>query len=68
LAAAGATITYLPAAETLWWIAGLPNFAGRWVEATVARGTPAGYFLNNNLPWVRRRGGAPRRNWDQEVR
>jgi TRAP-type C4-dicarboxylate transport system substrate-binding protein len=68
MAAEGATITDLPAAEKQRWIDGLPNIAGRWVEATEARGIPAGEVLQIYMDSVRRRGGEPRRNWDQEVR
>jgi len=67
MAADGATITTLPAAEKQRWIDGLPNIAGRWVEATEARGIPAGEVLRTYIDAVRRRGGVPQRDWDREL-
>jgi TRAP-type C4-dicarboxylate transport system substrate-binding protein len=61
-------VTELPAAERQRWIDGLPNLAGRWVEATEARGVPAGEVLQIWMDAVRRRGAEPLRVWDQEAR
>ena len=61
-------VTELPAAERQRWIDGLPNLAGRWVEATEARGVPAGAVLEIWMDAVRRRGAEPLRAWDQEAR
>ncbi|MDX1562158.1 MAG: C4-dicarboxylate TRAP transporter substrate-binding protein [Gammaproteobacteria bacterium] len=65
--AEGAIVTELPPAEKQRWIDVLPNIAGRWVEATEARGIPAGEVLQIYMDAVRRRGGEPLRNWDQEI-
>jgi TRAP-type C4-dicarboxylate transport system substrate-binding protein len=67
MAEEGATIATLPAAEKQRWIDGLPNIAGRWVEATEARGIPAGEVLEIYMESVRRRGGEPLRHWDREL-
>jgi TRAP-type C4-dicarboxylate transport system substrate-binding protein len=64
----GATVTELPPAEKQRWIDGLPNIAGRWVEATEARGIPAGDVLRVYMQAVRSRGAEPLRNWDLELR
>ncbi len=61
-------LSELPAAEKQIWIDGLPNLAKRWVEATEARGIPAGRVLEIYMNAVRRRGGEPLRDWDLEVR
>ncbi len=61
-------VTELPAAERQRWIDGLPNLAGRWVEATEDRGVPAGEVLQIWMDAVRRRGAEPLRAWDQEAR
>jgi TRAP-type C4-dicarboxylate transport system substrate-binding protein len=63
----GATVTDLPAAEKQKWIDGLPNIAARWVEATEARGIPAGRVLRIYMEAVRIRGGRPLRDWDSEL-
>jgi len=63
----GATVTELPQAEKQKWIDGLPNIAGRWVEATEARGIPAGDVLRVYMDAVRSRGARPLRNWDLEL-
>jgi len=65
--AEGATVTELSAAEKQRWIDGLPNIAARWVEATEARGIPAGEVLDIYMESVRRRGGEPLRDWDLEL-
>jgi TRAP-type C4-dicarboxylate transport system substrate-binding protein len=65
--AEGAVVTELPPAEKQKWIDGLPNIAGRWVEATEARGIPAGQVLGIYMDSVRRRGGQPLRHWDREL-
>ena len=61
-------VTELPAAEKQRWIDGLPNLAARWVEASEARGVPAGAVLEIWMDAVRRRGGEPLRHWDRELR
>lgn len=61
------TVTDLPAADKQRWIDGLPNIAARWVEATEARGIPAGKVLQTYMDAVRRRGGEPLRDWDREI-
>ena len=60
-------VSELPAAEKQRWIDGMPNIAGRWVEATEARGIPAREVLEIYMDSVRRRGGEPLRNWDREL-
>jgi TRAP-type C4-dicarboxylate transport system substrate-binding protein len=61
----GAVVTELPLEEKLKWLNGLPDIAGRWVEATEARGIPAGEVLRIYMDEVRRRGGHPLRDWDR---
>lgn len=61
----GAEVYELPLEEKLKWLNGLPNIAGRWVEATEARGIPAGEVLQIYMDSVRRRGGKPLRDWDR---
>jgi TRAP-type C4-dicarboxylate transport system substrate-binding protein len=60
-------VSELPAAERQKWIDGLPNIAGRWVEANEARGYPAREVLQIWMDAVRSRGGQPLRDWDREV-
>ena len=60
-------VSQLPAAERQKWIDGLPNIAGRWVEANEARGYPAGEMLQIWMDAVRSRGGQPLRDWDRET-
>lgn len=61
----GATVTELPAAEKQKWLDGLPDIAGRWVEATERRGIPAGEVLRIYMDAIRSRGGTPMRDWDR---
>jgi TRAP-type C4-dicarboxylate transport system substrate-binding protein len=61
----GAMVSTLPEEEKLKWLAGMPNIAGTWVEATEARGYPAGKVLRAYMDAVRRRGGHPLRDWDR---
>ena len=63
--AEGATVTELPDAEKRRWLDGLPDIAGRWIEATEARGIPAGEVLSVYMDAVRARGGQPLRDWDR---
>jgi TRAP-type C4-dicarboxylate transport system substrate-binding protein len=63
--AEGAIVTELPEVERLRWLNGLPDIAGRWVEATEARGIPAREVLSIYMEAVRRRGGHPLRDWDR---
>jgi hypothetical protein len=65
--AEGATVTSLSAADKQRWIDGLPNIAGRWVEASEARGIPAGEVLQIYMDAIRSRGGRPLRDWDREI-
>jgi TRAP-type C4-dicarboxylate transport system substrate-binding protein len=65
--AEGAIVTELPAAEKQRWIDGLPNIAARWVEASEARGIPAGEVLRVYMDAVRSRGAQPLRDWDLEL-
>jgi C4-dicarboxylate-binding protein DctP len=65
--AEGAIVTELPAAEKQKWIDGLPNIAARWVEATEARGIPAGEVLHAYMDAARSRGAKPLRDWDREL-
>lgn len=65
--AEGATVTALPAEEKIKWLNGLPDIAGRWVEATEARGIPAGEVLQIFMDAVRARGGQPLRDWDRSL-
>jgi TRAP-type C4-dicarboxylate transport system substrate-binding protein len=61
----GATITPLPVEEKLKWLAAMPDIATRWVEATEARGYPAGEVLRAYMQGIRARGGEPLRDWDK---
>jgi TRAP-type C4-dicarboxylate transport system substrate-binding protein len=63
----GATVTSLSAADKQRWIDGLPNIAARWVEASEARGIPAGEVLQIYMDAIRSRGGQPLRDWDREI-
>ena len=65
--AEGAIVTELPQSEKQRWIDGLPNIAGSWVEATEARGIPAGEVLRVFMDSVRSRGAEPLRDWDREL-
>jgi len=64
---ANVVLTELPAAERKKWIDGLPNVAGRWAEATEARGIPAAEVLQVYMDAARRRGAEPLRHWDREL-
>ncbi len=59
----GATVTQMSDAERTRWLDGMPNIAQRWVEATEARGYPAGEVLEAYIDAVRERGGEPLRDW-----
>lgn len=59
----GATVSELPVEEKEAWLEGMPNIAQRWVEATEARGYPAGRVLEAYIDAVRERGGEPLRDW-----
>lgn len=59
----GATVSELPVEEKEKWLDGMPNIAQRWVEATEARGYPAGRVLEAYIEAVRERGGEPLRDW-----
>jgi TRAP-type C4-dicarboxylate transport system substrate-binding protein len=61
----GATITELPLAEKQKWLAGMPDIATRWIEATERRGIPAGEVLRAYMSAIRVRGGQPLRDWDR---
>ncbi len=61
--AEGATVSEMPAEEIERWLDGMPNIAQRWVEATEARGYPAGRVLEAYIEAVRERGGEPLRDW-----
>jgi len=61
----GAIVTELSDEERLKWLNGLPDIAGRWVEATEARGIPAAEVLRVYMDAIRRRGGTPLRDWDR---
>lgn len=65
--AEGAVVKELPVPEKQEWIDRLPNIAARWVEATEARGVPAGEVLRIYMDAIRRRGGKPLRHWDREI-
>lgn len=64
MTAEGAIVTTLSDAERRRWIDGLPDIAGRWVEATERRGHPGGAVLRAFMNEFRRRGGQPLRDWD----
>lgn len=64
--AEGAIVYELPMDEKLKWLYGMPNIAGRWADATEARGIPAREILDTYMQAVRARGGRPLRDWDQE--
>jgi TRAP-type C4-dicarboxylate transport system substrate-binding protein len=61
----GATISTLPLEEKLKWLAGMPNIAMRWAEATERRGIPAGDVVRAYMNAIRERGGKPLRDWDR---
>jgi TRAP-type C4-dicarboxylate transport system substrate-binding protein len=61
----GATVTELPVAEKEKWLAAMPDIAGRWIEATERRGSPAGEVLRAYMSAIRERGGQPLRDWDR---
>ena len=59
-------ITTLPETKSAKWIAGMPNIAMRWAEATEARGIPAGDVVRAYMNAVRERGAATAlRDWDR---
>ena len=62
----GAIITTLPLEEKQKWLAGLPNIAARWAEATEARGIPAKEAVRAYMRAIRARGAMPLRDWDEE--
>jgi TRAP-type C4-dicarboxylate transport system substrate-binding protein len=64
MTAEGAIVTTLPDDERRKWIEGLPDIAGRWVEATERRGYPARAVLEAFMNEFRSRGGQPLRDWD----
>ena len=61
----GAIITPLPVEEKEKWLAVMPDIATSWVEATEARGFPAGEVLRAYMEGIRARGGKPLRDWDK---
>jgi C4-dicarboxylate-binding protein DctP len=61
----GAIVSELPTEEKLKWLAAMPDIATRWVEATEARGIPAGEVLRAYMKAVRDHGGKPLRDWDR---
>ena len=61
----GAMVATLPLAEKQKWLAGMPNIAQRWAEATEKRGIPAGEVVRAYMNAVRERGGMPLRDWDR---
>jgi TRAP-type C4-dicarboxylate transport system substrate-binding protein len=64
MTAEGTIVTTLPDDERRKWIEGLPDIAGRWVEATERRGYPARAVLEAFMNEFRSRGGQPLRDWD----
>ncbi|HEX6998265.1 MAG TPA: C4-dicarboxylate TRAP transporter substrate-binding protein [Gammaproteobacteria bacterium] len=60
----GAIISTLPIEEKRKWVAGLPNIARSWAEATEKRGIPAIEALERYMDAIRKRGATPLRNWD----
>ncbi len=61
----GAIISTLPLEEKQKWLAGLPNIAQRWAEATEARGIPAREAVRAYMRAIRDRGAEPMRDWDE---
>jgi TRAP-type C4-dicarboxylate transport system substrate-binding protein len=61
----GAIVTELSQTERLRWLDALPNIAGRWADATEARGRPAREVLEIYMNAVRAHGGVPLRDWDR---
>ncbi|MCZ6603880.1 MAG: C4-dicarboxylate TRAP transporter substrate-binding protein, partial [Alphaproteobacteria bacterium] len=61
------TLTTLPEAEMQKWADSVPNIAGQWVASNEAKGLPAAQVLQVFMDTVRQNGGAPLRNWDQEL-
>ncbi|HSG64097.1 MAG TPA: TRAP transporter substrate-binding protein DctP, partial [Gammaproteobacteria bacterium] len=64
MTADGAIVRTLDDSERRRWIEGLPDIAGRWVEATEQRGHPARAVLEAFMTEFRSRGGQPLRDWD----
>ena len=62
----GAIVSELPLAEKQKWLAGMPNIAMRWAEATETRGIPAGDVVRAYMDAIRERGGMPLRDWDRQ--
>jgi TRAP-type C4-dicarboxylate transport system substrate-binding protein len=63
--AEGATVTEMSLEERRKWLDGMPDIASRWIEATEARGIPAGEVVRAYMNAVRERGGHPLRDWDR---
>jgi TRAP-type C4-dicarboxylate transport system substrate-binding protein len=61
----GAIVTPFPDEEKRKWLAGMPNIAMRWAQATEARGIPASAVVRAYMNAVRERGGQPLRDWDR---
>ena len=64
MAAGGAIISVLPAAERARWIAGLPNLAQTWASTS---GAASREVLTAYFAAIRAAGQVPGRNWDREL-
>ncbi|MEX2479460.1 MAG: C4-dicarboxylate TRAP transporter substrate-binding protein [Gammaproteobacteria bacterium] len=67
LAAEGAVVTTLPAAEKQRWVENLPDLAHSWVARNEARGLPAGQVLRALMDGLRAEGVEPVRAWDRDL-
>lgn len=65
MAAEGAIMTQLPAAEKARWITGLPEYGREWVARLETRGLPAAAMLAMLMSGLREAGVAPLRDWDR---
>ena len=61
----GAKVSTLPESERKKWAAMLPDIAGDWAKQWEAKGIPAKQVLKTYMEMVRKRGGAPMRDWDK---
>lgn len=67
MAAEGAIVARLPAAEKQRWIDGLPHLSRDWVERLEARGLPASRVLRELMSRLRSAGVTPVRAWDLDL-
>lgn len=65
IAAEGAIVTRLPAADKARWVEGLPEYGREWVERLEARELPAATMLAMLMAGLREAGAVPLRDWDR---